>query len=283
MRTVLTLSKEVETILKAHSIIEAELDAKLLISHALSLTSIDYALDKDRQITDNEYLDVIELVNLRQQRIPMSQIFGEKEFWSLVYKVTSDTLTPRPDSETLIDVALKKISNKQKQLRILDLGTGTGCLLLTLLSEFPNATGLGTDISHKALAVAIENAQRLNLTNRSDFCISNWTENLEPDEKFDIIISNPPYIGLSEKADLSPEVKDHEPETALFSGPTGLNDYQLIAKQIKPFLSPEGIIILEIGYKQALDVKEIFTSAGFNNISLHKDLARRDRCLMIEK
>lgn len=282
MKTLLALRKEIEKSLTEASIEEAALDARLLISHALNLSSIDYALDGERLISDEDYKKIIKLCNQRLCRIPMSQIFGEKEFWSLNFKVTSDTLTPRPDSETLIEAALKEISDKSEALNILDMGTGSGCLLLSLLSELPNASGLGTDISEKALAVAIENSQNLNLSSRADFIISNWTENLKRAEKFDIIISNPPYIGLKEKADLSKEVKDFEPAIALFSGPEGLDDYRMIAAQIAPFIKPGGMLIVEIGHAQAANVNEIFTSAGFNTISLIQDLAGRDRCLLIK-
>lgn len=283
MSTLAVLSQDIERALKAALIEEAALDAKLLISHVLNLTSIDYALDKDRQISEQEFAKIMLLVKQRVSRIPMSQIFGEKEFWSLPFKVTGDTLTPRPDSETLIEAALSNVSDKSADIRILDLGTGTGCLLLALLSELLNAWGLGTDISNAALEVAQSNAENLNLRNRSEFRISNWIQKLRPEETFDIIVSNPPYIGLHEKESLAPEVEDHEPDIALFSGPDGLNDYKVISKQIGQYLADNGMILLEIGYKQAEDVKNIFTSAGFNDISLYKDLGGRDRCLLIKK
>ena len=264
------------------SIEEAVTDARLLISYALNITAIDYALEGDRPVSDEEHQKIITLQDQRCAQMPMSQIFGEKEFWSLNFKVTGDTLTPRPDSETLIEVALKNIAERDRELRILDLGTGTGCLLLALLVELPKATGLGTDISDKALIIARENSQSLNLSSRAYFCISNWWDNLKPSDNFDIIISNPPYIGCKEKDDLSPEVKDYEPATALFSGPEGLDDYRKISMQIGTYLKPGGMIIVEIGHTQAANVKEIFTSAGFNNISLHRDMAARDRCLLIK-
>ena len=283
MTTLAVLSRDIEKTLKAAMIEEAALDAMLLISHVLNLTSIDYALDKDRKITEQECVEIMELVQQRVSRIPMAQIFGEKEFWSLSFRVTNETLTPRPDSETLIETALNNVSDKSENIRVLDMGTGTGCLLLSLLSELPNANGLGLDISNAALDVAQCNAENLNLVNRAAFKKSNWTDQLRPDEKFGIIIANPPYIGTREKESLAPEVKDHEPDIALFSGCDGLNDYKIIAEQIGSYLADDGMIILEIGYKQAEDVKNIFTSAGFNDISLHKDLGGRDRCLLIKK
>lgn len=283
MRTLRDLSKDIEGQLAACGIDEAKLDTRLLISHILNLEQIDYALEKTKAVSDDDYEAVMMLVRKRLNRMPMSQIFGEKEFWSRSFKVTSDTLTPRPDSETLIEVALSTVSDKQKHIKVLDLGTGTGCLLLTLLCELPRATGLGTDISTKALDVAKDNALALKLSERAEFRKSDWTSNLAKGEKFDLIISNPPYIGLNEKADLSPEVKDHEPARALFSGLNGLDDYRKIATQIGLVMNSNASIIVEIGYRQASDVKKIFTFHGFNSISLHKDLAGRDRCLLIKK
>ncbi|MBT5187515.1 MAG: peptide chain release factor N(5)-glutamine methyltransferase [Kordiimonadaceae bacterium] len=283
MKTLSSLKLETVCQLKEVQIEEAALDAQLLITHVLEINPVDYAIEGDLLIDDKSLTEIQRLVDLRLSRMPMSQIFGDKEFWSLNFKVTKDTLTPRPDSETLIEACLKEINNPKAKLRILDMGTGTGCLLLTLLSEFPNAKGLGTDISEKALSVAKENAKNLSLLKRADFQISNWTKNLADQDKFDIIISNPPYIGLVEKESLSPEVRDHEPDTALFSGPEGLNDYRLIADQVFTHLKPDGLIIIEVGHTQADNVKEIFISSGFNNITVYKDLGHRNRCLVIRQ
>ncbi|MEZ5757666.1 MAG: peptide chain release factor N(5)-glutamine methyltransferase [Emcibacteraceae bacterium] len=282
MKTLLALKKEVIEKLAGHFIEDPAFEAKLLITYILNINALDYALENNCPIKDSDYADLMNLVKRRMAREPLSQIFGEKEFWSRTFKVTRDTLTPRPDSETLIEAALNKLEDKNKKYRILDLGTGTGCLLLTLLDELPNATGLGIDISEKALTVARENAINLNLSQRSEFLISNWTDNIEKSEKFDLIISNPPYIGLDEKETLPPEVVDYEPEEALFSGKDGLDDYKKLSGQIASYLSVGGFILMEIGYRQSTAVKEIFTSKGFNQITKYKDLADRDRCLMIE-
>ncbi|HPF46981.1 MAG: peptide chain release factor N(5)-glutamine methyltransferase [Alphaproteobacteria bacterium] len=282
MKTLQDIKKEVIQKLADHFIEDPAFETKLLIVHSLKISALDYALENNRIFNDSEYKELMALVELRAQRMPMSQIFGEKEFWSLTFKVTKDTLTPRPDSETLIEAALNKLDDNNKQYRILDLGTGTGCLLLTLLSERPNATGLGIDISEEALVVAKENAANLNLAARADFHLSNWTDNIENSEKFDLIISNPPYIGLDERETLPPEVVNYEPEMALFSGEDGLDDYKKLSQQLSAYLSSDGFILVEIGYRQSSAVKEIFTSAGFNQITKYKDLADRDRCLMIE-
>ena len=274
---------EVEDQLKSNLIVEASLDTQLIIIDVLEIDPIDYALEGGREVRPQDYLRIKKLSNLRSSGMPMSQIFGSKEFWSLNFKVTKDTLTPRADSETLIETCIKKIPNTDTNLSILDLGTGTGCLLLSLLSELPNATGLGLDISQEALLVARENADKLGFSKRCDLRLSNWTDGIKKSERFDIIISNPPYIGLNEKNTLSPEVKEHEPDVALFSGEEGLDDYWKIASQVKTFIKPNGMIIMEIGYKQAATVKEIFISAGFNDVSVYKDLGQRDRCLLIKK
>lgn len=283
MPNLATVRKQIKQRLIEAGIDEADIDSRLLIAEALELSDLDIALDPDREIFGLELEKLMLLVEKRASRQPLSQIFEEKEFWSLRFKVTADTLTPRPDSETLIEAVQKHYIDKNEALNILDLGTGTGCLLLSLLSEYPRSIGTGIDISEEALNIAKENAVNLTLADRATFLLGNWTEPLGKDKLFDIIISNPPYIGLTEKEDLAPEVKDHEPGIALFSGEKGLDDYQIIAMQIGDYLRTNGCAVFEIGHKQAEAVKKIFTSAGFNKITLFKDLGARDRCLMIEK
>jgi len=279
--TLATLRKKIEARLGKKGIEEAPLDARLLISHIIPVTEIDFAINADQTVS-NEQQNLIDiLVQKREKRIPMSQIFGEKEFWSLSFKVTRDTLTPRPDSETLIEVALNEFEDKNATLSILDLGTGSGCLLLTLLSELKNATGLGIDVSASAIKVANENATNLSLNNRATFLKSDWFEKLSKTKKFDLIIANPPYIGLNEKPELTPEVCEHEPYSALFAGEEGLDDYRIIAADISSYMSEKSIIILEIGYRQSSAVKDIFEQKGFKNIDVFQDLGGRDRCLLI--
>ncbi|MDC1090289.1 peptide chain release factor N(5)-glutamine methyltransferase [Emcibacteraceae bacterium] len=204
MDTLATLRKKIEARLRKTGIEEASLDARLLISHIIPVTEIDFAINADQTVSNEQQNLIDVLVQKREKRIPMSQIFGEKEFWSLSFKVTKDTLTPRPDSETLIEVALNEFEDRNATLSILDLGTGSGCLLLTLLSELKNATGLGIDVSASAIKVANENATNLSLNNQASFLKSNWFEKLSKTKKFDLIIANPPYIGLNEKPELTP-------------------------------------------------------------------------------
>lgn len=281
MDTLATLRKKIEARLRKTGIEESSLDARLLISHIIPVTEIDFAINADQTVSNEQQKLIDVLVQKREKRIPMSQIFGEKEFWSLSFKVTKDTLTPRPDSETLIEVALNEFEDKNATLSILDLGTGSGCLLLTLLSELKNATGLGIDVSASAIKVANENATNLSLNNRASFLKSNWFERLPGTKKFDLIIANPPYIGLNEKPELAPEVCEHEPHSALFAGEEGLDDYRIIAADISSYMSEKSIIILEIGYRQSSAVKDIFAQKGFKNINVFQDLGGRDRCLLI--
>ena len=281
MDTLATLRKKIEARLRKTGIEEASLDARLLISHIIPVTEIDFAINADQTVSNEQQNLIDVLVQKREKRIPMSQIFGEKEFWSLSFKVTKDTLTPRPDSETLIEVALNEFEDKNATLSILDLGTGSGCLLLTLLSELKNATGLGIDVSTSAIKVANENATNLSLNNRATFLKSDWFEKLSKTKKFDLIIANPPYIGLNEKPELTPEVCEHEPYSALFAGEEGLDDYRIIAADISSYMSEKSIIILEIGYRQSSAVIDIFEQKGFKNINVFQDLGGRDRCLLI--
>jgi release factor glutamine methyltransferase len=275
------LRQDIKRLLEKSVIEEADLDTRLIISEETYLSDIEFAINSDRDMTDKDVSKVMRFVKKRQQRIPMAQIFGEKEFWSLSFKVSRDTLTPRPDSETLIEATLKVISDKAAPLKILDLGTGTGCLLITLLSELPNSSGIGVDISEEALIIANENANRLNLTARSSFIKSDWFEGIKGVQKFDIIISNPPYIGLLEKPDLAPEVLKHEPHIALFAGEDGLDDYRFIANNVKPYMKDNTVLIFEIGHLQAKSVAGIFNCAGFQDVSIYKDLGGRNRCLVM--
>ncbi len=265
--------------LEACGIETAELDARLLLAHILGCAPMDIYLQQDRVLTNNEGEAFDQLLNRRVKREPVSQILGQKEFWSLSFKVTRDVLTPRPDSETLIEVALGRIKDRTAPLRILDLGTGSGCLLLALLSELPRARGIGVDISPAALDVARENAERLGFSDRTTFYESDWTTALNPAEKFDIILSNPPYIALSEQASLPPDVRLYEPEQALYSGEEGLDDYRKLIEQLPGFLQPNGFILFEIGAGQASDLENILRHAGASAVEIFKDLAGLDRCI----
>lgn len=247
------------------------LDAEVLLAHHLACSRGDLLLNQEGMIHPQAY-DI--LVERRASGEPVAHITGRREFWSLDLLVTPDVLIPRPDSETLIEVALKLCAAPPR--RILDLGTGSGALLLAALSEWPGATGLGVDASPEALAVAAANAQRTGLTQRADFCRGNWGEGVT--ERFDLILSNPPYIAEDEP--LSPDVKAHEPASALFAGADGLDDYRRILPQLPALLADAGLAVLEIGHQQGAALLAMAAAHGLA-ATLHPDLAGRDRCVAI--
>jgi len=205
----------------------------------------------------------------------MSSILGRREFWSLDFVVTPDTLAPRPDSETLIEAVLAALPDRSAPLSLVDFGTGTGCLLLTLLSELPNAEGIGIDISRPALAIAGGNAKRLGLADRCRFLCSDWSAALEG--RFDLIISNPPYIPSGDIAGLEPEVARFEPLSALDGGADGLDAYRALAAQIPPLLKPGGIGAFEVGAGQAPQVAALLAEAGLTPRGIHRDLGGIER------
>lgn len=247
------------------------LDAEVLLAHLLGCTRGELLLDPDRLVDPAAY---DRLISRRAAGEPVAHITGHREFWSLDLAVSPAVLIPRPDSETLIDVALRLCN--PPPARILDLGTGSGALLLACLSEWPQATGLGIDASPAALAVAAANARRTGLAARASFRAGNWGQGLA--ERFDLILSNPPYIAEDEQ--LSDEVRQHEPASALFAGPDGLADYRRILPQLPALLAPGGLALLEIGHTQGPALLAMAAGQGFQ-ASLHPDLAGRDRCVAL--
>jgi release factor glutamine methyltransferase len=213
----------------------------------------------------------------REKREPVAYILGRREFWSLELEVSPAVLIPRPDTETLVETALAEF----KQIppaRILDLGTGSGAILIALLKEWPRATGIGLDKSAAALAVAGRNALRHGVADRVDLREGDWSKGIV--ERFDLVISNPPYIGEDEFAHLDPDVRDHEPAEALLSGPDGLRDIERIAKALPDLMTAHGRVIVEIGYKQAIAASGIFTNSGLEIVKIAKDLAGHDRAVV---
>jgi release factor glutamine methyltransferase len=209
----------------------------------------------------------------------MAYILGRKEFWGLNFAVSPATLIPRPDSETIIEAALAAVPMRDGVQRILDLGTGTGCLLLAALSEFKNAFGLGVDISQPAAALAAANARNLGLATRSAFVVSDWTSALT-DTKFDLILGNPPYIAGADFAGLMPEVRQYEPDSALYGGLDGLAAYRAIIAALPELLSDPGLALLELGAGQAEQVEHLAKAAGFQT-DFRRDLANIPRVVLI--
>lgn len=264
--------------LAAAGIEEARLDARLLVTKAAG-RSLAYLLTHGEEpIAAGEEAALAALVGRRLDREPISQILGEREFWSLPFRVTADTLTPRPDTETVIEAVLDWLGERRNtEMSILDLGTGTGCLVLALLSELPRAVGTGVDISEAALAVARENSQSLGLDARCRLQPGDWVKGLTG--RYDIIVSNPPYIPEGDRAGLAPEVRDHEPGTALFAGADGLDAYRSLAADGVGHLAPGGGIFLEIGAGQEDSIIPLFKNAGLAYSVTRRDLAGHVRCL----
>jgi release factor glutamine methyltransferase len=244
-------------------------DAEVLLAAVLGVERGALLLNPDRV-----FVPVVfdAQVARRASGEPVAYITGHREFWSLDLLVTPDVLIPRPDSETLIEAALASGINPAT---ILDLGTGSGALLLSALTEWPAATGLGIDASPAALAVATRNAERLGLANRARFQPGDWGQGLT--EHFDLILCNPPYVETG--ADLARDVRDHEPASALFAGADGLDDYRRIMPQLAGLLAPGGIAVVEIGHTQAAAVAALVVGA---EVTTCQDLAGRDRCLVVK-
>jgi release factor glutamine methyltransferase len=219
-----------------------------------------------------------ELVRRRAAREPIAYILGEKEFWSLTLEVGPAVLIPRPETETVVEAVLREIAERTAALRVLDLGTGSGCLLLALLSELPNATGLGIDASAAALALAERNATRLGLAARAAFRRGRWGEGLA--ERFDVIVGNPPYVAEPEWSGLQPEIRDFEPKAALVAGPDGLAAYRALAPDCARLLASGGLCALEIGCGQGDAVAEILSDHALRVVARHPDLTGIERCLV---
>ncbi|WP_022726672.1 peptide chain release factor N(5)-glutamine methyltransferase [Fodinicurvata sediminis] len=254
-------------------------EARLLLSGVMGLPSGHLLAYPELDVASGDHARFEDALVRRVQGEPLSRILGRREFWSQDFEITPDVLDPRPDSETLIEGVLARAGGVCDELSVLDLGTGSGCLLLSLLHELPLAWGLGTDLSLAALQVAGRNAQRLGLAERSRFLCADWGASLQG--RFDVIVCNPPYIAEGERDVLSIAVAEHDPAAALFAGRDGLAAYRVLARQLPRLLEPEGTAALEIGHEQADDVFELFHAAGAGSVELLTDLGGRSRCLML--
>ena len=245
-------------------------DARVLLAHALGIAHDRLTLKLQDEMTAPQEAVYDQALTARLQRQPVAQITGRRLFWGLSFRVTRDTLDPRPETETLVAEALSR-----PFVKLLDLGTGTGCILLSCLKGMPLARGLGTDISDAALQVAIGNTRDLGLEARARFRKSDWFSDVTG--AYDLIVSNPPYIAAAEMGSLAPEVRDWEPHQALTPGGDGLDAYRTIARDAGARLMPGGRLLVEIGPTQAQAVAALFAAAGLEEIRVLPDLDGRDR------
>ena len=272
--TVSAALREAATALAATSD-TARLDAELLMAHALRVTRSDMLLWQMGASVPEAFAPLLER---RLAQEPVAYILGEQEFFGQTFTVSPDVLIPRGDSERLVEAALAARPDARK---VLDCGTGSGCLLLSVLHGLPQAQGVGIDRSPAALAIARANAESLGLATRARMVLADWQQAGWADElggPFDLILANPPYV--EEEAALSPSVRDHEPAGALFSGPEGLDDYRVLIPQLPALLAPNGVALVEIGFTQAQAVAQIAQDAGLSS-QLHHDLAGRPRVLSL--
>jgi release factor glutamine methyltransferase len=264
--------------LAAAGIEDARSEAWLLLAIATGRSRAELVAGAQAPLDPVEEERLEALAARRLAREPMAYIVGEREFWSLPLQVGPAVLVPRPESETVVEAALAEVRDRSAPLRILDLGTGSGCLLLALLSELPHASGLGVDRSAEALVIAVRNAARLGLAGRAAFCEGDWGRGLAG--PFDLIVSNPPYVAPADAASLAPEVRAFEPEEALFAGPDGLCAYRALAPDCVRLLAKDGPTCLEIGQGQGAAVAEIMGGHGLRLVASRPDLAGIERCLI---
>jgi len=257
--------------LRANGIESPDLDARLLIGAALGLDHTGLATQPSRLITGDEETTIISFAQRRMTHEPVARILGHKEFWGLDLRLSDATLVPRPDSETIVAAALEIFAGDArvaKALRVADIGTGSGAILLALLSELSDATGVGTDISMAALTTAELNAQRLGFAGRASFVQCDYAAALSG--PFDLIVSNPPYIRSADIASLDRDVRDHDPRLALDGGADGLDAYRAIAPQAAGLLAPDGVLIFEVGHDQSEQVSALMRAAGLTLSSAPK-------------
>lgn len=270
-------------VLEAGGIAEPRHEARILLGHVLGWPR-ETMLVRHRCDVDAPLLDkLIALAGRRAAHEPIAYLTGEREFWGLSFAVTRDTLIPRPDSETLIEAALQ-FANRgagENNIRILDFGVGSGCLLVALLTELPTAQGFGVDRSVAALNVARQNAARHGVSPRAHFAAGSWGRALAA--PFDIIIANPPYVATAERARLMPEITDYEPAEALFAGEQGDEAYRALAPELAGLLTPAGRAFVELGAGMGERVAAILDGSGLLECGRRKDLAGIERCAIFER
>ncbi len=256
---------------------EARREARLLVALAIEADPAIVLGYPERPMAERARRRLACFVGRRAAHEPLSRLRGQREFWSLDFTLSPDTLDPRPDSETVIESALAVLPDRQAPLTLIDFGTGSGCLLLALLSELPRATGLGVDISWGAARTARRNAARLGLHDRARFVVGDWDAAIGG--AADVILANPPYIRTADLSSLAPEVRDYDPKNALDGGDDGLQAYRALAKGVKRLLAPDGIALFEVGEGQAEAVAQLAVCSGLKVLFVRADLSGIARCV----
>lgn len=257
----------------------AELDARIFAEVAFGMDRLTL-VNRERDLATPEQLKALE--KLAQRRLkgePVARIIGERGFWGLAFKLNDATLVPRPETEMLVQRGLE-IVGPLDHPKILDLGTGSGCIPIALLTEFSDMSAVAVDLSKEALDMARFNAGRHVVFDRFETRQGSWFDPIKPGERFDLIVSNPPYIESAAIETLMVEVREHDPHLALDGGPDGLRPYRAIARDAAQHLTPEGVVVLEIGTGQGAAVTDIFAEAGFNRIGVEHDLGGHERMIV---
>ena len=262
--------------LRAAGVPDPARDARLLLAHAASVDAARVTLIAPEEIAPEIEERFEHLIALRAVRVPVSQLVGSRAFYGRDFKISRNVLDPRPETETLIELALSRPFE-----RVLDLGTGSGCVLVTLLAEQPEAQGLGVDLSEDACLQASANAVHFGVNARAEILQSDWFDQV--DGRFDLIVSNPPYIAASEMASIAPEVREHEPRMALTDEADGLSAYRVIAAEAQGYLTSAGRVMVEIGWQQGQAVAEIFARSGWGSVEVAQDLGGKDRVVCASK
>ncbi len=253
-------------------------DARLLMQHALELSPEALLAGGEAPLGASEARRLSALVDRRCAREPIAYLTGVREFWSLDFAVDRSALVPRPETETVVEAVLAQAGRLKARPHLLDLGTGSGCLLVALLSELEGAVGLGIDISAAAVSLARANARRHGVAGRASFVVADWGAPLG--RRFDVVVSNPPYVAAAALAALAPEVSRHEPRAALAGGADGYESYRRLAPQTARLLAADGLAAVELGAGMANDVAALFRAAGLVQMGRHRDLAGIDRCAL---
>ena len=274
-RNLLQAWQDARSRLEAAGVPGPVIDARVLVEAACGVTRADIVGDPHRELSAGQVERLDAYLERRIRREPVSHILGRKGFWNIMLGVTADVLTPRPETEVIVDHALR-LFPEGRPFRILDLGVGSGAILLAILAERPAARGLGIDVSEEALAVARDNAARLGLADRIALLRGDWSGGLAGSE-FDLVVSNPPYIASPVIETLDPEVRDYEPRIALDGGPDGLEAYRQLAPEILRMLRPGGRFLVEIGYDQRAAAESLFRAAGAMEVETLQDLSTHDR------